>query len=78
MKTLEVNTLYVDNNATARVAIEVYEAMVPYFTEHYFNPSSMYEPARAVASAIGRERDAVARELGGIDPRQILFASCAT
>jgi len=35
-------TVYADNNATTQVAPEVVEAMVPFFNEHYGNPSSMH------------------------------------
>jgi len=70
--------IYVDNNATTRVAPEVYEAMQPYFTEDYFNPSSMYEPARRTGSAIAAARRAVADCLGRVDPKEILFTGCAT
>ena len=70
--------IYADNNATTRIAPEVYEAMVPYFTEEYFNPSSMYEPAHSVADALARARKTIAARLGAADSRQILFTSCAT
>ena len=70
--------IYVDNNATTRVAPEVYEAMQPYFTEDYFNPSSMYEPARKTGSAIAAARKTLADCLGRVDPREILFTGCAT
>ena len=42
--------IYLDNNATTRIAPEVREAMLPFFDELYFNPSSMYEPAQRVHS----------------------------
>ena len=48
--------IYADNNATTNVAPEVYEAMAPFMTEDYFNPSSMYEPARRTAAAMARAR----------------------
>ena len=70
--------IYLDNNATTRIAPEVYEAMVPYFTEDYFNPSSMYEPARQTAHAIAEARKHIADCLGRVDPKEILFTGCAT
>ncbi len=70
--------IYADNNATTQVAPEVYEAMIPYFTEDYFNPSSMYEPAQGTASAVIRARKTIAQHLGAADPKEILFTSCAT
>ena len=70
--------VYADNNATTAVAPEVCQAMAPFFTENYFNPSSMYQPAPGVAAALAAARATVARFLGLADPKQILFTSCAT
>ncbi len=70
--------IYTDNNATTKVAPEVYEAMVPFLTDDYFNPSSMYDAARGAADAISRARAEIAGYLGAGDPKQILFTSCAT
>ena len=71
-------TIYLDNNATTRVAPEVYEAMIPYFNEDYFNPSSMYEPARETGIALEEARKNVASCLGGVDPKEVIFTGCAT
>jgi len=69
--------VYLDNNATTRVAPEVVEAMLPCLTEHWGNPSSAYslasEPARLIEAA--RERVA---GLIGANPRNIVFTSCGT
>lgn len=73
-----MQTIYTDNNATTRVAPEVYQAIIPYLTEDYFNPSSMYEPARSAAETISASRKRVAEYFGGVDPSQIIFTSCAT
>ncbi len=70
--------IYLDNNATTQIAPEVYEAMVPYFTEDYFNPSSMYDPAQHTSAAIAAARRNIADVLGHVDPREILFTGCAT
>jgi len=73
-----MKTVYADNNATTPVAPEVYQAVIPYLTEDYFNPSSMYEAARGAANAIAAAREVVANALGGVDPSEVLFTSCAT
>jgi cysteine desulfurase len=69
---------YLDNNATTQVAPEVLDAMVPFLTENYFNPSSMYEPARQTGLAVAAARKNIAECLGGVDPKEILFTGCAT
>ncbi len=70
--------IYADNNATTQVAPEVFEAMIPFFMETYFNPSSMYEAARTAAHAISKARQEIAGHLGAAHPKEILFTSCAT
>lgn len=70
--------IYLDNNATTAVAPEVFEAMVPYLTDVYFNPSSMYDAARLAADAVAKARRAVADFLGIGNPDQVLWTSCAT
>jgi len=73
-----LKTIYVDNNATTAVAPEVVAAMMPYFEEHYFNPSSMYERARTTHDAIEGARRTVAACLNAGAPGQILFTGSAT
>jgi len=70
--------VYADNNATTQIAPEVYDAMVPFLTDNYFNPSSMYEPARGTADMVNEARRGIAGHLGANDPKQILFTSCAS
>ncbi|MBN1851464.1 MAG: cysteine desulfurase NifS [Pirellulales bacterium] len=70
--------VYADNNATTQTAPEVYEVMVPFLKENYFNPSSMYDSARITADAIAGSRGIIAGHLGAKDPKQILFTSGAT
>jgi len=70
--------VYTDNNATTPVSPEVVEAMMPYLREWYFNPSSMYEPARQVAQAIAQARRTIAGHLGAADAQEIIFTACAT
>jgi cysteine desulfurase len=73
-----MKTIYADNNATTAVAPEVYDAMAPYLTADYFNPSSMYEVAHGAAEAIAHARRTVAACLNAGSSKQILFTSCAT
>ncbi|MGB2879316.1 MAG: cysteine desulfurase NifS [Candidatus Omnitrophota bacterium] len=70
--------VYVDNNATTKVAPEVFEAMKPFLTDEYWNPSSMYSPSGKVAAHIDAARESVARLLGASDPMEVLFTSCGT
>jgi cysteine desulfurase len=71
-------TIYLDNNATTSVAPEVFEVMIPFLTDQYFNPSSMYEEAKGPAHAIDAARATVAGCLGGVEPSEIIFTGCAT
>jgi cysteine desulfurase len=73
-----VPIIYLDNNATTAVAPEVVDAMMPFFTGEYFNPSSMYEASRGPADAIANARRTIARLLGNARPSEILFTSCAS
>jgi cysteine desulfurase len=70
--------IFADNNATTPVAPEVVAAMQPFFGPEFFNPSSMYEPALRVAGALKAARKTVAAFLGGVEPSEVLFTSCAT
>lgn len=72
-----MKTVYVDNNATTRTAPEVVEAMTPYFTELYGNPSSMHFFGGQVAKELGEARVKIA-ELIGADPDEIVYTSCGT
>jgi len=73
-----VAVIYLDNNATTQVAPEVVEAITPYLTGEYFNPSSMYDAARGPADAVSEARRTIAKLLGKARPDEILFTSCAT
>jgi cysteine desulfurase len=68
---------YFDNNATTRVAPEVVEAMVPFLSENWGNPSSAYQFGRATASDIESAREKVAALIHA-DPREVIFTSCGT
>lgn len=56
--------IYLDNAATTKTAPEVVEAMLPYFTEYYGNPSSVYSFAAQNKEAITKQRDIIAEALG--------------
>ena len=73
-----IRLIFADNNATTAVAPEVAEAMQPFFGAEFFNPSSMYEPALKVAGVLKASRITVADFLGGVEPTEVLFTSCAT
>lgn len=56
--------IYLDNAATTKTAPEVVEAMLPYFTEYYGNPSSVYGFAAANKDVITRQREIIAEAIG--------------
>jgi len=70
--------IYLDNNATTRVAPEVIEAMRPYLTEHFGNPSSAHSLGREMSAAVERAREQVAELLGAADSGEIAFTSCGS
>jgi cysteine desulfurase len=59
-----MTTIYLDNNATTRIAPEVFEAMLPYLTEDYGNPSSIHRVGARAAVAMKESRETVAAFLG--------------
>jgi len=69
--------VYLDYSATTPVKKEVLEAMLPYFTEKYGNPSSIYGPGLAAKSDLNKARAKVAKLIGA-DDREIYFTSCGT
>lgn len=69
--------VYMDNNATTRVAPEVLDEMLPYFTELYGNPSSMHNFGGQVGIKIKKARRQVA-DLLGAKPEEIIFTACGT
>jgi cysteine desulfurase len=72
-----MKTVYLDNNATTQVAPEVLEAMLPYFSELYGNPSSMHSFGGQVAQKIRVAREQAAALIGA-SPDEIIFTSCGT
>ena len=71
------NVVYMDNNATTRVAPEVLEAMLPYFSDLYGNPSSMHTFGGQVGKALKDAREQIANQIGA-SPDEIIFTSCGT
>ena len=69
--------IYLDNAATTRTAPEVVEAMLPYFTENYGNPSSVYSFASANKEVLDRQRDIIAGILGA-KSNEIYFTAGGT
>ncbi|MCE5336133.1 MAG: cysteine desulfurase NifS [Desulfobacteraceae bacterium] len=72
-----MKTIYLDNNATTQVAPEVLEAMTPYFSELYGNPSSMHSFGGQVNKEVRKARERMAALLGA-SPEEIIFTSCGT
>lgn len=70
--------IYFDNNATTRLAPEAFEAMRPYLTESYGNPSSIHRFGSRVGQKIQESREQIAEFLGAPDPIEIVFTSCGT
>lgn len=68
---------YLDNNATTRVAPEVVEAMLPFFTDYWGNASSAYSFGNQLQKHLETAREKVAALIHA-DPREIVFTSCGT
>ena len=69
--------IYVDNAATTPISPEVFEAMKPWLTEHYGNPSSIHAEGRKARTAIEQARKTVAHYLEA-SIGEIFFTSCGT
>jgi cysteine desulfurase len=72
-----MNIVYVDNNATTKVAPEVLEEMLPFFTDSYGNPSSMHTFGGNVSRKIQSARESIAKLIGA-HPDEIIFTGCGT
>ncbi|WP_444667094.1 cysteine desulfurase NifS [Cereibacter changlensis] len=70
--------VYLDNNATTRVAPQVLARMLPFFTEEFGNPSSLHRFGKAPALAVAEARRAVQALVGAVDPSEIVFTSGGT
>lgn len=69
--------VYLDNAATTALSPRVLEAMLPYFTQHYGNPSSVHAFGREAKQGLDRARDQVAKALH-CDPSEVIFTGCGT
>ena len=70
--------IYLDNNATTRVAPEVLDAMQPYLSKFFGNPSSAHTLGREMKQAVENAREQVASLLGAADTNDIVFTSCGS
>jgi len=73
-----IKSVYIDNNATTAVAPEVTECMLPFFHDHWGNPSSMHAFGGNVKKHIDKARDQVAALIGADHPSEIIFTSCGS
>ncbi|WP_070000499.1 cysteine desulfurase NifS [Cellulosilyticum sp. I15G10I2] len=72
-----MNKIYLDNAATTPVKKEVLDAMLPYFTENFGNPSSVYQLAQINKKAIDEARETIAQHLGA-NTNEIFFTGSGT
>lgn len=73
-----MNDIYLDNNATTMVDKEVVDAMLPYFSEQFGNPSSLHSFGNKVGMALKKARQSVQKILGAEHESEIIFTSCGT
>ena len=72
-----MNTIYLDNNATTKIAPEAFDEMIPYLTDLYGNPSSMHTFGGSLHNKIEEARERVAALIGA-ELDEIIFTSCGT
>ena len=68
------NRIYLDHAATTAVSPEVLEAMLPFFSESFGNPSGVYATGREAHRAVDRARRQAAEAIGAL-PQEIYFTS---
>lgn len=69
--------VYLDNAATTALSPRVLEAMLPYFTQYYGNPSSVHAFGREAKRGLDKARDQVAKALH-CEPSEVIFTGCGT
>ena len=67
--------IYLDNNATTKVDEKVVEAMLPYFSQYYGNPSSIYDFAGKSANVIKESREIIKDFMGANSQKEIIFTA---
>ena len=72
-----LKNIYIDNAATTSMRKEVLDEMIPYFSENYGNPSSLYSIAQVARDAVDESRENVAKILN-CKPSEIIFTSGGT
>ena len=70
--------IYLDNNATTKVDEKVLESMMPYFTEEYANPSSIYDFSKKSSRAIKDARGVIKDFINASNEKEIIFTSCGS
>ncbi len=73
-----MTVIYLDNNATTKVDPAVLDAMLPYLTEFYGNPSSMHSFGGQVGKALKQAREQTATLFSANDASEVIFNSCGT
>lgn len=73
-----MNLIYLDNNATTKVAPEVLESMLPYFKNEYANPSSIYDFAKNSNHAVKNARGVIKDFINAANEKEIIFTSCGS
>ena len=69
--------IYLDSNATSQIAPEVVEAMTPFLTEQFANPSSAYSISKPIKAALSEAREQCATLIGA-SASEIIFTGCGT
>jgi cysteine desulfurase len=72
------DVVYLDYSATTPVDPRVVEAMLPFFTEHFGNPNSLYELGRQASDALEAARASFASSIGAVDPGEVVFTGSGT
>lgn len=70
--------IYLDNNATTQIAPEVFEAMRPFLSDVYGNPSSSHTAGQESRNAVERSRESIATLVGAKDANEVVFTSGGT